>query len=107
MVGPFGWDKLPPTLWPYVQTKLSDFESMTWNQILIEGKKQHHSSEVYKLSKEAQKRLAEIQQDDVDSLISLSLAGKERVWGILEEGALKILWWDPNHKVYPSKKKHT
>ncbi|RKZ46349.1 MAG: hypothetical protein DRR00_24365, partial [Candidatus Parabeggiatoa sp. nov. 3] len=56
---------------------------------------------------EVLKRLAEIHQDDIDELFSLRLSGKERLWGILDNHILKILWWDANHDVWPSKKKHT
>ena len=33
---------------------------------------------------------------------SLRLSGQERVWGILDQGVLSVLWWDPDHAVCPS-----
>ena len=80
---------------------------MTWNQISIDGKKQNHSVAIAQLSKETQKRLVEINIIDIDELFSLRLSGRERIWGILDKGVLNLLWWDPNHRVCPSIKKHT
>lgn len=84
--------------------KLQAFETMTWGQILGRN---NHQVPVYRLSKDAQKRLQTCKLDDVDTLVSLRLAGLTRVWGIRRQRTLRVLWWDPEHKVCPSKKKHT
>jgi hypothetical protein len=107
MVDPFGWHNLNAQEIKDIQTKLSEFESMTWNEISVQGKKQHHSVTIDQLSKEAQTRLKEKNIVDIDELFSLRLSGQQRVWGILEQGILNLLWWDPNHQVCPSNKKHT
>ncbi|MEL6853921.1 MAG: hypothetical protein AAFO83_02295 [Cyanobacteria bacterium J06607_13] len=107
MVDPYGWHETDAVTLKRIREKLGDFESMTWNQILVDGKKRHHSIRIDQIAKPALKRLREIEQDDIDRLVSLSLSGKQRVWGILEEGVLRLLWWDPNHKICPSHKKHT
>ena len=73
----------------------------------MKNKRNNHSVEIDKLSSTAQTRLTEIQLDDIDELVSLRLSAKERIWGILEQGVLIILWWDPNHQVCPSNLKHT
>jgi len=81
---------------------------MTWNEILITNKHQNHSSvSLDKLGKDALDRLRKIKQDDVEALVSLHLSGKERVWGIRQGEVLKVLWWDAEHLVCPSLKKHT
>jgi hypothetical protein len=107
MCDPYGWHKIDLRTFDHIRAKLSGFESMTWNQILVDGKKHHHSIDVDKIIKPAQERLSAIEQDDIDKLVSLSLTGRNRVWGILEEGVLRLLWWDPNHEICPSPKKHT
>lgn len=107
MVDPFGWHNLNAQEIKNIQTKLSDFESMTWNEISIEGKKQNHSVTIDQLSTKAKKRLEEKNINDIDELFSLRLSGTQRVWGILEQGILNLLWWDSNHQVCPSNKKHT
>jgi len=77
---------------------------MRWQE--IEGA-DHHAIGVDRLSKEAQNRLAEIRQDDLDEVFSFHFSGKPRIIGIREMNVIKLLWWDPEHQVCPSIKKHT
>jgi len=107
MIGPYGWRNIDAETLIYIHGKLANFESMTWNDILIKNKKNNHSVEIDKLSSTAKARLTEIQLEDIDELVSLRLSGKQRVWGILDQGVLILLWWDPNHQVCPSNLKHT
>jgi hypothetical protein len=107
MAEPYGWHTLDIQKLSYIQGKLAHFESMTWDEILIKSKKFNHSIATNKLSSDAQRRLREINQDDIDELVSLRLTGVERVWGILDQGILTLIWWDPNHNVCPSLLKHT
>lgn len=84
--------------------KKREFEGMTWSDIHRGGS---HEIEPDSLCKEAKDRLIEIDMDDVDALLSLRLTGKNRLWCVREENILRVLWWDPDHLVCPSKKKHT
>ena len=84
--------------------RLRSFESMTWGDL---GNTGSHSIETYKLCREARRRLEEIGQDDIESLFSLRFSGKERLWGIRDRAAFRVLWWDPEHEICPSAKKYT
>ena len=98
VVDPFGWHNLNANELQFVREKLKEFESMTWSQILVVAKKQNHSVSIDDLIKEAQKRLTEINLDDLDQLYSLHLSGKKRVWGyIVDQGVMNLLCWDPEH----------
>ncbi len=107
LADPYGWQKLTIEEARQVIKRLGHFESMTWNEILVGANKQNHSVSIDDLSKEARSRLEELQLDDLDELLSLRISGEERVWGILQEGVVLVLWWDPKHQVCPSLKKHT
>ncbi len=108
MVSPYGWHEITPEELRMVRDRLSNFESMTWSEILVQGRKQHHTVKLHKLSNAARQRLEEIfGAIDVDFLVSLSLGSVERIWGVLDGRVLQVLWWDPGHQVYPSKLKHT
>lgn len=107
MADPFGWHEIDGDKLADVRGKLAQFEAMTWNEILVAGKKQNHSITVADLSKEARERLHVIGLGDVEMLVSLRLSNKERVWGLRQGAALLILWWDPDHAVCPSLMKHT
>ena len=87
-----------------ILTKLKDFEGMKWGE--IEGN-HHHLISITNICKDAKNRLLEIGKDDYQDLFSFGLSGIERLWGIRQHEAFYILWWDPNHSVCPSKKKHT
>jgi hypothetical protein len=78
---------------------------MTWAQ--IEGPTGSHFVEFEDLCPEAQKRLTEIGKDEQARLFSVRIAGELRVWGVRDIAILRVLWWDPDHSVCPSQKKHT
>lgn len=78
---------------------------MTWAQI-EQNKKNNHSVSVEDFVSAAQARIEELQLD-VDELFRFRFTGTQRLWGIRDRERFKILWWDPDHKVCPSKKKHT
>jgi len=90
-------------------SKLRDFESMTWQEILgaSGGRKygnNNHEVPVSDLVAAARKRLKELKLDDQTSLFSLRLKGKQRVWGILDGHVLKLLWHDDDHQICPTLK---
>ena len=107
IAGPFGWHEISGEKLREIGKKPGDFESMTWQEIRIRDKDKNHAIPVADLTREAQDRLAKIGQDDVDELFSLRLSAKERIFGILDESVMRVLWWDPDHRVCPSPKKHT
>lgn len=102
MCDPFGWHTVPGDKLKEIREKLGHLESRTWADILVHAKKQNHFISVDKISKQARDRLESLHLDDTDALVSLRLSGKERVWGILQENALLLLWWDPGHGICPS-----
>ena len=103
--GPFSWSALAdPAAYKEVMEKLHQFETMEETVIRATGS---HPIEIQQLSREARNRLAAIQQDDIDSLMSFRLTGPERVWCRMDRNTMLVLWWDPGHEVCPSQKKHT
>ncbi len=103
--GPWCWAQMATTTLLEVMERLKNFENMTW--VEIEQRSGSHFVDRDSLIKAANDRLAEIRQDDVDSLFSLRINGKARIWGIRDEHILRVLWWDPEHQVCPSLKKNT
>ena len=102
MVDPFGWHQIHGNKLTDLREKLGHFESMTWSEILIRDKRRNHFIPRKDICKAAQDRLVSMRQDDVDELVSLRLSGPERVWGILDGDILRVVWWDPEHRVCPS-----
>ena len=86
-------------------SKLKAFEGMTWGEIMqISGGRNRgtnsHFENISDLIPEAQKRWKELKLDEYDRIFSLRLAGTQRLYGILENGILKIVWHDPIHEIY-------
>jgi hypothetical protein len=77
-----------------IAEQIGPFESMAWSEL---PKKQHHAISCEKLNKIAQRRLIDIQQDDVDEIFSLRLQGQHRVYGIRDGSILKVIWYDRDH----------
>ena len=98
-------------LWDKVIKKLGDLETQTWAEIVqTTGHGDHgnnHFVSINDLSKNAQTRLAELHLDQIDTVFSISLEGKMRLYGLVEGTVYKLLWWDPDHGVCLSAKKHT
>ena len=102
--GPFSFSLVACDDWSLILSKMRSWETMTWNE--IEGRRDH-SINIDSLSDTAKKRLAEIQLDDIDEVFSLHIDGKKRLFGIRDRNIFKVLWWDREHQVCPSLKKHT
>ena len=83
---------------------------MTWGEIDTitsdKGKSKNHFVEAKDFIKGAQGRLQCLKIRD-DSLYSLALTNKLRLYGILHDGTYQIVWCDVEHEIYPSKKKGT
>lgn len=103
--GPFGWGGVDrKLLLGEILPKFKSFESMKWREILGHNS---HEIRIVDLSRAAQRRLEELKILDIEQLISLRLSGRKRVWGIKMQETLQVLWWDPEHQVYPVQKRHT
>lgn len=102
MRDPYGWHKLDQYKLDEVRGKLADLEKLTWNEILVVRKHWNHTVQVSSICKTARDRLDELGLDDLEELVSIRLSGPERVWGFPLLGALTLLWWDPEHQVYPT-----
>jgi hypothetical protein len=104
--GQWGWSRATcQELLFDVIPKLHELASMRWGQ--IDGPTGSHFVEVSVLSPDAQRRLTEIDKDEQARLFSLRITGTIRIWGIRDIAILRVLWWDPNHEVCPSFKRHT
>ena len=103
--GPFAWSSIADgETYRTVIEKLIGFETMSETDLGAAG---CHAIPLGRLSSEAQRRLTEIQLDDLDDLYSFRIKGKMRVFGVVRSNYVRVLWFDPDHKVCPSKKKNT
>lgn len=85
--------------------KLKENEGHTWGDIIrAAGGRTHgtnsHYENVSDLIPEAQKRWLELHLEEYDRVFSLRLTGKRRLYGILENGVFRIVWYDQEHEIY-------
>lgn len=72
------------------------------------GKPKHHFLSAESLSKEAAGRFEAMQLEEYsDAIFSFALQNKLRIIGIRANEHFYVLWYDPEHEVCLSKKKHT
>lgn len=45
--------------------------------------------------------------EGLDHMVRLELDGMRRLYGVMTGNEFHIIWWDPKHEIWPSKKKHT
>lgn len=94
-----------------IYPKLKSFENTTWDELSRathdDGDSCNHNDSIQDLTKEAQDRLDELKYSDRSEIYSLRLENTVRIWGFRELNYLDIIWFDPNHEVYKSTKKHT
>ena len=88
-----------------VWDRMSSFEGMSVAQLNTQGS--HHRVTVSSLSKTAKARLRELQLEDLGELWSFRITSAKRFWCIKHENVYALLWWDPNHKVYPVPRRGT
>ena len=90
--------------------RLKAYEAQTWKDILQDtaGRRENtknHLIPVDKLIKEAQNDLIRNHLDEFESVCSLTITGRKRLFGILHDsGLFQILWYDPLHAICPSSK---
>jgi len=91
---------------PFVEVAalLRDYESMPWASF---DRKRDHPVGVVDLERPARDRLRAIKQDDTDVPWRFRFSGTRRLWGIRVGDVFRVLWWDPDHVVCKSHKKHT
>lgn len=82
--------------WSEILPALKNFESMTYSEIFIKGKKFHHSISPDSLNDVAIKRLEEL-QIEANSIYSLRLTATHRLYGYISGTIFRILWYDDNH----------
>jgi hypothetical protein len=99
MEGPWGWGGVGPGEIRQILDRLRSFESMKWGE--IENTPSCGLMDVSVTCTDAKRRLEEIRLDDVDVLFKLRVGKRERVWGVRTAHVFEVLWWDPDHTVYP------
>jgi len=103
MDGPFGWKDISGQDLRDVKDYLVKLERMKWSEI-FQRRSGNHQPQVVRISPAARRRLGEL-GIEVERLVSLRMTNMKRIWGIRDEAVCSVLWWDPRHEVFPSKRR--
>lgn len=96
-----------------VLEKIIEYASMSWIDVKQQthgqkGKSKNHYYPLNEMSSTAQKRFVQLGLDEYgDSIFSFAVSSVVRIIGYRENEYFHVLWYDAQHEVYPSKKKHT
>lgn len=88
---------------------LETLSGKTWKDCeeeLSRGHKRNHYHDIADLAVFAQKLALQF-DDHEEKVFRFRINGKCRLWGFRSEDLFRILWYDPDHKVYPVEKRHT
>jgi hypothetical protein len=104
------WSSSPKPTVDSIMKILQAVEKQKWKDVIqASGGRAHgtnsHLVRIVDLSAEAKKRAAYLELNESE-LFSLRLQGDVRLWGVIkpDDGKFYVIWYDPNHKVYPVKK---
>jgi hypothetical protein len=88
-----------------IHPKLLEFERLLWREIerftTGNGHLMHHSMAVEQICAESQGRLVEIDRVE-DEIYRFRLGNRRRLWGYRIVNSFEILWYDPEHNIYPT-----
>ena len=100
--GPFGWDTTQDGDLLRVIVFLKNLEQSKISEIFGQRNRGNHQPRPDQLGPTAQGRLKELRLEP-ERLASLRLNKANRIWAIRDRSILSLLWWDPNHLVWPDK----
>lgn len=101
--GPREWDS--STWSAVIYPKLEEWEKLKWSEVCSftsgSGHYLHHSQDLESIVKEARERWQEL-EIDADEAFRFRLGSTRRLWGYRIGAHFQVLWWDPDHNIYPT-----
>lgn len=89
-----------------VRSLMIEMSALYWHEIhgqTTGGKDRHykhHTQSWDSLCAEAQERWLDLGRSE-DELFRFRAGGKERLWGFRAGHVFYVVWWDPDHRIYP------
>ncbi|KAB1979239.1 hypothetical protein [Streptomyces triticiradicis] len=106
--GPWGLHSLDHARLLELISEMVKFESQTINELFRQGEWPGKCHDVPQLpNRAALDRLDAIGLADMTKIWKLRIGGKGRLWGFLVGNVFHVVWWDPEHEVWPSKLRNT
>lgn len=108
MVGPWSLQNISEIDARTLFSFLKDMESMTMKEAMAgeTGKMADYEDMTGCPNPAPAQRLAEL-YDGADNVCRLRVTGRKRLIGLRVEHRFSVLWWDPEHEIWPTQKRHT
>ncbi len=90
-----------------IRSTMIEMSALYWSEIYSqttgskERHKKHHSQSWDTICEEAQNRWIEIDRGE-DELFRFRTGARSRIWGYREGHVFYVVWWDPDHQIYPT-----
>lgn len=105
--GPWCLGKSSPAEIVNLMKRLRDFERMHPNEVFNGAQPLGKTYNQVDLIDEALTRLDELEFGDQTEISRLRITGPSRFYGYQRDLIFYAVFWDPEHEICPSKKKHT
>ena len=109
-----GWQEVPSLQFfaERIINKLKNLETQTWQEVQDasggkspgHGNNSHFINASYLPSDAARYFHDKGYEEAYDDVFSLRLSGSERLIGVADKAVFRIIWYDPEHKFFPSTK---
>ncbi len=93
-----------------IRSLLREMSRLTWGEIHDQRtgdektrRQKHHSQKLDSIVLEARKRWGDLKREE-DELFRFRGTGRMRLWGFRRTSVFHIVWWDPDHAIYPVKR---
>lgn len=109
--GPWCPTKITPEDHALLLRKLGTLETMTAFEVFSQSPGAHGLGSDYSNVDECPnpampRRLKDLGlYDQIDGISRLRLDGRKRLYGLRRGNEFSILWWDPQHEIWPSRKR--
>ncbi|WP_444962762.1 hypothetical protein [Nocardiopsis sp. M1B1] len=106
--GPWGFSEVAGEDLCDLLRKLWDFERMSVRELFHQSGGLAKSYDLEGLpNKQAKERLEHLRLADQTRISRLRMNGPGRLYGFVDENVFHVVFWDPEHAIWPSAKKHT
>lgn len=105
--GRWGLQNLTIEAWNSIVERLVQFETMTVQELRESSVYCEYELSSNRLLAAALKRLEELDLGDMTKIGRFRIFKQPRLYGFMHDNVFHVLWWDPNHEIYPWEPRNT
>jgi len=110
-----GWGAIDDADLHRIVERIAALDDRSMTQVLAGSSTSQHHFTVYDqetidrgFSADAKRRLVERERDDATEVARIRVGSAKRLYAVrTPRGVFEMLWWDPNHEVYPTEPRNT